>query len=47
MKWLPRLRTFASLGDTWARVRELLREFRFERIDRTLAAIDSAPVTLA
>jgi polysaccharide deacetylase family protein (PEP-CTERM system associated) len=47
MTLIPRVRTFSRLGDTWARVRALLREFRFERIDRTLAAIDSSVITLA
>jgi polysaccharide deacetylase family protein (PEP-CTERM system associated) len=46
MSWVARTRTFASFGDTWARVRALLSEFRFDRIDRTLAAIEGAAVTL-
>ena len=47
MTWLPRVRTFASLGDTWGRLRALLRAFRFDRIDRTLAAGDLPAITLA
>ena len=47
MAWLTRVRTFSRLGDPWARVRALLREFRFERIDRGLPAVDGAAVRLA
>ena len=47
MKWIARVRTFSSLGDTWARVETLLRQFRFDRIDRMLGAIDPAAVTLS
>ena len=47
MSWIARTRTFASLGDTWARVRALLEEFRFDRIDASLASVPGAAVTLA
>jgi polysaccharide deacetylase family protein (PEP-CTERM system associated) len=47
MTWVARTRTFASLGDTWTRVRALLDEFRFDRIDRALGAIEGPAVTLA
>lgn len=47
MSRLARVRTFSSLGNTWARIRRLLEEFRFDRIDRSLAGVDQAAVSLA
>jgi polysaccharide deacetylase family protein (PEP-CTERM system associated) len=47
MSWIARTRTFSSLGDTWSRVRALLEEFRFDRIDASLASVPAAGVTLA
>ena len=43
---VARIRTFSSLGDTWLRIGALLREFRFERVDRLLDRVTPATVTL-
>lgn len=41
--WLQRVRTFAGRARCWGRMERLLRTFRFQPIERTVAAMERAP----